>query len=156
MNISKTSLFVFVARIVAVIAIAQVVFIARRIYDSHELDADRSSGNMTIRDAIDRFVMRTNTTGINNVHFGEPYPSTCDERYARVLDAIDRTMNAMGAARITVVRIEMGGGSGSGYTCIGPTACDAVTTESTCAKIIAVQKRSHPDVDVRCTDAREH
>lgn len=89
---------------------------------------------------IDQFAMRAmafNSHGYNNIAIGQA--------------AIDQVVgDAMGAAHIAVVRIELDGLS----NCIGPHACDAVTTESTCAEIVAAQKLQNPDVEVRCTDAR--
>lgn len=59
-------------------------------------------------------------------------------------------MRALGAAKIDIVTIDAAGA----LTCVGPTACDAVTDQRTCDAIVSLQRRAHPDVEVRCVDER--
>lgn len=104
-------------------------------------DTAESCGKPTVRDAIDQFVWRTYTGGYDNVRIGHP-----NDR-----QAIDDVVgDAMGAAGIAVVRIQANGVP----ICIGPHACEFLTTESTCEEIVALSKRSTPYVETRCTDAR--
>ena len=130
--------------VIACATLLQVVIVAGLEHEKRMWrDAAESCGKPTVRDAIEQFAMRTlafNGRGYDNIALGRA--------------AVDQVVgDAMGAAHIAVIRIAADGH----FDCIGPHACDAVVAESiesTCAEIVAKQKLQHPDVEVRCTDAR--